>query len=287
MNKVLVVLGVLVVGFVAGILFRVEPTGAVAQGQGEGEAAGHAGDEFCLDANGDGQVDLSDPVFILGFLFRGNPASVDCSTPPHEAPHLRERIACLEADLAQCQTELARRGQLPATGQTKCYDAAGAEIPCDSATCTGQDGLYRAGCPSASRFADNGDGTMTDTCTGLMWQKDSADTSGDGSWTIEDYIPWCDALAYCESLDLAGHTDWRLPNVRELQSIADYGRCCSPDLTFDPVFLPSSADFATVYWSSTTDAGTPNRAWAGGFHGGTFTPTGKADVWYVRAVRRP
>ena len=69
---------------------------------------------------------------------------------------------------------------LPATGQTTCYDTEGNVINCGSAEWPGQDGFYQAGCPSAGRFVDNGDGTVTDSCTGLVWQKDTADVNGDG-----------------------------------------------------------------------------------------------------------
>jgi hypothetical protein len=79
-----------------------------------------------------------------------------------------------------------------------------------------------------NQFVDNGDGTITDNATGLTWQK--AD-SGRG-------MNWSQALAYAENLDLAGQTDWRLPNAKELQSIVDYTRC--PDVTdsaaIDPIF---------------------------------------------------
>ena len=61
-------------------------------------------------------------------------------------------------------------------------------------------------------FVNNGDGTITDNATGLMWQQ--AD-SGNG-------MDWEDALAYAESATLAGYDDWRLPNIKELQSIVDY-----------------------------------------------------------------
>ncbi|HSV29859.1 MAG TPA: DUF1566 domain-containing protein [Candidatus Omnitrophota bacterium] len=77
-------------------------------------------------------------------------------------------------------------------------------------------------------FADNRDGTVTDRATGLTWMQ--AD-SGKG-------MNWQQALAFCEGLDLAGHSDWRLPNAKELHSIVDYSR--SPDATasaaIDPVF---------------------------------------------------
>ncbi len=79
-----------------------------------------------------------------------------------------------------------------------------------------------------NNFVDNGDGTVTDQATGLMWQK-----SDDGQER-----DWEDALTYAENLELADYNDWRLPNAKELQSIVDYTRC--PDVTnsaaIDPVF---------------------------------------------------
>jgi len=99
-------------------------------------------------------------------------------------------------------------------------------------------------------FTDNGDGTVTDNATGLMWQQ--AD-SGAG-------MLWQNALAYAEGLELAGYRDWRLPNAKELQSILDYTR--SPDTTasaaIDPVFssTPITNEYPALdypwYWSSTT-----------------------------------
>ncbi len=81
-------------------------------------------------------------------------------------------------------------------------------------------------------FINNNDGTITDSATGLMWQQ-----ADDGSTR-----DWEDALSYAEGLSLAGHSDWRLPNAKELQSIVDYGR--SPDSTssaaIDPVFSATS-----------------------------------------------
>ena len=61
---------------------------------------------------------------------------------------------------------------------------------------------------------------------------------------IKTGLLWHEALTYCENLEFAGHTDWRLPNVRELQSIVDYGRTRP---AIDPVFGAESAG----YWSST------------------------------------
>ncbi len=87
---------------------------------------------------------------------------------------------------------------------------------------------YVRGNPAYGRndFHDNGDGTITDHATGLMWQKVD---SGQG-------MDWGHALSYAANLKLAGHTDWRLPNAKELQSIVDYTRipACRSDLSNQP-----------------------------------------------------
>ncbi|MDC7124344.1 MAG: DUF1566 domain-containing protein [Spirochaetales bacterium] len=103
-----------------------------------------------------------------------------------------------------------------------------------------------------NRFKENGDGTVTDLATGLMWLKKD---SGKG-------MNWKEALEWAENLDTAGYSDWRLPNAKELQSILDYSR--SPDTSssaaIDPIF-----DCSTIsnegnkndypfYWTSTTHA---------------------------------
>jgi len=63
-----------------------------------------------------------------------------------------------------------------------------------------------------NEFVDNGDGTVSDLATGLMWQQADNGTAMD----------WPAALAYAEQATTGGYTDWRLPNVKELQSIVDY-----------------------------------------------------------------
>ncbi len=104
-----------------------------------------------------------------------------------------------------------------------------------------------------NKFKDNGDGTITDKATGLIWMQTD---SGKG-------MDWPTALEYAENLELAGYSDWRLPNAKELQSIIDYTR--SPDTTgsaaIDPIFEATEIkneggekDFA-YYWSSSTHVG--------------------------------
>jgi len=112
-------------------------------------------------------------------------------------------------------------------------------------------------------FVDNGDGTVTDEATGLMWSKvDSGDavfdlsaiTNGDGS------LNWQEALSFAENAEYAGYDDWRLPNAKELQSILDYNR--SPDSTssaaIDPIFActqiineAEQVDYP-FFWTSTS-----------------------------------
>ncbi|NOR76050.1 MAG: DUF1566 domain-containing protein [Draconibacterium sp.] len=70
-----------------------------------------------------------------------------------------------------------------------------------------------------NNFINNKNGTVTDLATGLMWQQT------DNGQTYN----WQTALEYAENMELAGHSDWRLPNPKELQSIVDYTRC--PDIT--------------------------------------------------------
>jgi hypothetical protein len=96
-----------------------------------------------------------------------------------------------------------------------------------------------------NRFHDNADGTVSDLATGLMWQKRDDGVARD----------WAGALSYAENLELAGHTDWYLPDVKELQSIVDYSRN-NPAL--NTAFLEMS-DPEGWFWSSTTYLGITNR----------------------------
>jgi len=121
-----------------------------------------------------------------------------------------------------------------------------------------------------ARFVDNKDGAVIDTKTGLIWQKDTA----------PDTYEWQDALSYCKSFTLAGHNDWRLPNINELQSLVDYTRC-SPSINTS--LFPNTV--SSYYWSSTTYAGRPNYAWYVNFLGGLVSYSYKSRNGYVRAVR--
>jgi len=124
-------------------------------------------------------------------------------------------------------------------------------------------------------YLKNGNGTVSDTMTGLMWQQ------GDdpGMYT------WDEALAQCEASTLAGYTDWRLPNVRELESLVD--RTSSSILagfcTIDTNFFPTCHSF--YYWSGSSFTGCHSYAWDVYFGNGHLDWHGKEAHDYVRCVR--
>jgi hypothetical protein len=114
-----------------------------------------------------------------------------------------------------------------------------------------------------NNFVNNGDGTITDQATGLMWmQNDSghlnAGDKGDGT------LNWQQALDWAENLSYAGYSDWRLPNAKELQAIVDYTR--SPAITGSPAIDPlfNTTSFIDglggtnygYYWTGTSHLGT-------------------------------
>jgi hypothetical protein len=178
---------------------------------------------------------------------------------------------------------------LPQTGQTTCYDASGNVIPCPG---TGQDGEIQAGVAwPEPRFTSNGDGTVTDNLTGLMWLKDA---------NCLGYRTWQGALDKVADLNAnpgsytcggyrATYTDWSLPNVNELESLYNAE---VPDLATwlnGKEFL--NVHGSGVYWSSTTSAFDAQQAWRVSMGDGAVTRGDKspysAYVWAVRGVSRP
>ena len=143
------------------------------------------------------------------------------------------------------------------TGQTTCYDQTGNAINC---TGTGQDGEIQAGVTwPTPRFKDNGDGTMADNLTGLMWTKD-AGTPNVGS-CVGGAKTWTGALNYVACLNNSNylsHSDWRLPNINEQASLENLGES-------NQASWLNSQGFTNVwqayYWSSTTYAYAMTNAW--------------------------
>lgn len=92
------------------------------------------------------------------------------------------------------------------TGQLKCYDNTDAMITCPASggDFYSQDVRYTGNTPD---FTDNGDGTVSDNFTGLMWQQ-GPDTNKDSSIGLNDKLTYSEAQTYCDNLNLAGNTDW-------------------------------------------------------------------------------
>ena len=177
-------------------------------------------------------------------------------------------------------------GELKDTAETiqvavlLCTRAAAAPVPKTGQTtpsAAGDDGALEKGVAWPDpRFTDNLNGTVTDNLTGLIWLKnadcistlnstfDVDGTAGDGRVTWQhalDFVAGINNDTYdCgDTSDGGNHqTDWRLPNVRELQSLVDYGVNAAPVL---PAGHPFTGFQASLYWSSTTDAGNSNGAW--------------------------
>ena len=148
---------------------------------------------------------------------------------------------------------------------------------------SGDDGDLELG--AARSYTDNLDGTITDNTTGLMWEK----LTNDSSIHDKDYTySWANAfavkIAALNSANFAGHNDWRLPNINELQTLADYG-LFNPAI--DSAFNNGLDSFtrSSVYWSSTTSAGSPGLAWGVIFADGFVRAIGMSNFGFVRAVR--
>ena len=123
-------------------------------------------------------------------------------------------------------------------------------------------------------YVDNGNGTVSDQYTGLMWQQDTADKR----------MTWESALSYCEDLTLAGYTDWRLPNRNELQSLVDKQPDANGDINIAKVFPDTFMTYP--YWTSTHQAVFPDSVWGVHFAFGNVVSNQQTyNLDYVRAVR--
>jgi hypothetical protein len=193
---------------------------------------------------------------------------------------LSDGVSALEVVIANCiPAPNPLLAPVPQTGQVLCYDTAGNVINCSG---TGQDGAVRKGVPWPNpRFTNNGNGTITDNLTGLIWAQNQNCFSN---------VPWATALALANTLasgacglsdgSIAG--DWRVPNVMELLSLIHYG-------TSGPYAYLASQGFsgfsAAGCWSSTTLNDYPAVAFVVAFNNGELTPTPKNGTTFVCLVR--
>jgi hypothetical protein len=180
------------------------------------------------------------------------------------------------------------------TGQTLCWSGfSTSPIPCAG---TGKDGELQAGLDRL--YVDNGDGTMTDVRTGLMWEK----LSDDGSiHDQENNYTSAEASAYkiagLNAIAFAGYTDWRLPNVNEVQSMLHYGVTypaiapafqtgCVPGCTVLTCSCAWKIGYTHgIFWTSTTLQQAPFYVWTVGVYDGHISYTARTERRHVRAVR--
>ncbi|MBN1772495.1 MAG: DUF1566 domain-containing protein [Deltaproteobacteria bacterium] len=183
------------------------------------------------------------------------------------------------------------------TGQRTCYDATAALASCPGTPGTsgceatafcGQDAQYGWDVThlATERFTRTTDAqpVVTDNVTGLMWQGCSRGQSGSDCSGTASPSNWSTALSDCDDLTWGGHSDWRLPDDYELQSIVDHG--VSSGARIDPAAFPATVA-TSFYWSSSSFAANASNAWSVTFSCGDVASIDKTNTPpYVRCVRR-
>jgi len=152
-------------------------------------------------------------------------------------------------------------------------------------------------CDSA-RFTVNGDGTVTDRLSGLVWEQKTDDASVHDkdnvyTWSASaanapDGTSFTSFLATLNTAGgcFAGQCDWRLPTRAEAETILAGPFPCSTNPCLDQSsFGPTATGVGTEYWSSTTDIGSPDRAWTLDVDDGEIIFDQKTFTGAARAVR--
>jgi hypothetical protein len=151
-------------------------------------------------------------------------------------------------------------------GAPSCADPNWAEWPMPNAQVE-----VMAGAPNLESYTDNGDGTVTDNVTKLMWQQ----------LTPTANYTQAQSISYCAQLALGGFDDWRLPAVLELISIVDTG---TYNPSIDSTVFPGTPAVG-FYWSTTPYAGNPGNAWGVYFNNGYSATNDTSTPYSVRCVR--
>lgn len=138
-----------------------------------------------------------------------------------------------------------------------------------------------------NRYKDNGDGTISDLQTGLMWQKCAIGQSGEDCAEGKAVaFQWDNAKQQDSNFNdkggLAGHTDWRVPKIKELRGLVELS-CWSPSINI--TFFPNTPD--SNFWSSSPYSGYSRNAWYVSFANGSAAFNHANLKHYVRLVRTP
>jgi hypothetical protein len=200
---------------------------------------------------------------------KGGAFSFSAAVPNDCIGTLSDGVSSIEVAVLDCTPVTAFVSPVPRTGQTTSYAAH-------------DDGALQRGIGSPiPRFSDNDNGTVTDHLTGLIWLKD-ADCFGFQNWG--NALSFANALAHgsCSLTDASVSGEWRLPNVKELESLIDFGQLFPA--------LPAGHPFVNVqtdsYWSSTSDALSPTTlAWIVYLPAGGAVAIGKENLHSVWPVR--
>lgn len=170
------------------------------------------------DVDGSNEIDLTDIIVALSVT-----AGLSQSTDITSDVDNNDQIGMSEAIYGlQVKAGLISQttNTIIDTNQTSCYNNYDQLSPCPDPgnSFFGQDAQYIRTQPS---YVDNGDGTISDLNTALMWQQ-SPDTNGDGNITSDDKLTYDEAVTGAGNLNLAGYNDWRLPTIKELYSLIDF-----------------------------------------------------------------
>jgi len=272
---------------------------AITVGMPLGSGPALAASNACkADLNGDLVVNFADLAILKSVFFqRCNDPGPICGDDVAQGPkeecddgNVLNGDGCSETCTIEVPFPPGPSQAFPATGQTTCWNSGGVVVSCAG---TGHDGEIQAGATLA--YVDNGDGTITDTNTGLMWEKLSRDLE------IHDWdtaYTWDNAFAVKvaklnQGVGFAGHTDWRMPNIKELISIVNF-QSVTPAVS--AAFHTGCTDECTVtscsctqsafYWSSSSSALNPESAWLVDFNRGSLSMGLKSQpFFFVRAVR--
>lgn len=162
-------------------------------------------------------------TFIVAVLILsacGAPLATESTVPTNAAVNSVDNVTAVDSvpaanpSTSAVSTSLTYR--IVDSAQAACYDN-NQQIPCpeQGSAFAGQDGNYQG---AAASYQDNGNGTVSDLVTGLMWSK-SADLNGDGTINVNDKLSFANAMSSADSSTLAGYDDWRLPTIKELYSL--------------------------------------------------------------------